>query len=166
LSKAFSSYAAFVVCHSEAMRSELARNAYTYIFSGPSPVASIATLMKGIEVNRERGGRLRAHVYRLTRNLVDGARSLGFEVENTGYFPIAGVVIGEIPRLIEACRILWDHGILITPGMFPAVPANRSLLRFSVTAANTEAEVVRALGALEEIRARLFEGRKSCCTGC
>jgi len=162
LSKAFSSYAAFVVCHSEAMKAQLATNAFTYSFSGPSPVASIASVISGIRINREKGDRLRAHLYRLTRQLVDGARKLGFEVENTGYFPIAGVMIGETPQMTEACRILWDHGILITPAMYPAVPVNRSLLRFSVTAANTEQEVGHALRALEEIRKRLFPGEKSC----
>ncbi len=77
-------------------------------------------------------------------------------MENEGYFPIAGVVIGDISRMIRACKILWDFGILITPAIYPAVPLNRNLLRFSMTAVNTPEEVDRALAGLEAVRRQVF----------
>ena len=88
----------------------------------------------------------------MTRRLIDAARALEFDVDNAGDFPIVGVVMGDWDRMITGCRTLWDHDILITPATFPAVPANRNLVRFSITSANTETEIDRAIEALKAIR--------------
>lgn len=153
LSKSFSSYGAFVVCHDEAMKQRL-RRASTFIFSGPSPVASLASAIAGLQVNQREGEAFRSTLYKLVRQLVDGAKTLGFEVVNENYFPIVGVVIGTTPDVVTACKILWEYGILITPALFPIVPIGRGLLRFSITAANTEEEIARSLEALAAVRDR------------
>ncbi len=77
---------------------------------------------------------------------------MGFEVDNGGLFPIVGVVLGNFDDFVKACVLLWEHDILITPAMYPAVPMNRNLVRVSINAANTEAEVEHAIGALKAVR--------------
>lgn len=154
LSKAFSSFGAFVTCTDAQMKTMLS-TAWTAIFSGPSPVASLASAIAGLEVNLQEGEILRQHIYRLTQKLVISAREIGFEVDNQGYFPIVSVVVGPVEFAITACKILWKYGILITPGIFPAVPYNRSLLRFSITAANTDIEIDQVLVALRDIHTQL-----------
>lgn len=94
-------------------------------------------------------------IYRLTHRLVTAARAMGFEVDNGGFFPIVGVVIGSFDDLVKACTVLWAHDILITPAMYPAVPMNRNLVRFSITSANTDDEVEHAIRALEGVRETL-----------
>ena len=64
------------------------------------------------------------------------------------------VAIGSLEELVRACQLLWEHDILITPAMYPAVPLNRNLVRFSVTAENTEEEVDHAIAALKAVRKR------------
>jgi acyl transferase domain-containing protein/7-keto-8-aminopelargonate synthetase-like enzyme len=154
LSKSFSSFGAFVTCTDEAMKNRF-RSASTFIFSGPSPVASLASALAGIRLNTLEGDVWRKQVYQLTSRLVNESRKLGFEVVNENYFPIVGVVIGQTQQVIEACNILWEFGILITPAIFPIVPMDRGLLRFSITAANTEEEIDRALASLQAVRERL-----------
>jgi acyl-CoA synthetase (AMP-forming)/AMP-acid ligase II/7-keto-8-aminopelargonate synthetase-like enzyme/acyl carrier protein len=154
LSKAFSSYGAFISCENAEVKRMLS-TAWTAIFSGPSPVASLASAIAGLEVNSKEGEMFRKHVYHLTFKLVESARKIGFEVDGQGYFPIVSVVVGTVESAIEACKILWEHGILITPGIFPAVPYNRSILRFSITAANTEMEIDQVLVALRDIHTQL-----------
>src|SRR5262249_1083387 len=100
------------------------------------------------------GDDLRRRLLALTRRLADGARALGFELGNASDFPIVTVTIGRPADTAAACRTLWDHGVLITPALFPAVPLDRGGLRFSITAANPEAEVDGALEALAEVRER------------
>jgi 7-keto-8-aminopelargonate synthetase-like enzyme len=56
---------------------------------------------------------------------------------------------------VKACKLLWEHDILITPAMYPAVPMNRNLVRFSITAVNTEEEVEHAIRALQSVRDNL-----------
>jgi 7-keto-8-aminopelargonate synthetase-like enzyme len=92
----------------------------------------------------------------LTRELVGGARALGFAAENNEMFPLVSIGIGQVSDVIKACNVLWEQGILITPALFPAVPIDRSALRFTVTAANTEEQVRRALEALRMVRDELF----------
>jgi acyl-CoA synthetase (AMP-forming)/AMP-acid ligase II/7-keto-8-aminopelargonate synthetase-like enzyme/acyl carrier protein len=154
LSKAFSSFGAFVTC-TDAQMKRMLSTAWTAIFSGPSPVASLASAIAGLEVNLQEGEILRQHIYRLTQKLVLSAREIGFEVDNQGSFPIVSVVVGSVESAIAACKTLWKHGILITPGIFPAVPYNRSILRFSITAANTETEIDQVLAALKDIHTQL-----------
>ena len=150
LSKAFSSYGAFITCDGDTKL--LLQTSGPYVFSGPTSVASLATALAGIKLNQRDGDARRARIHRLTQRLTNAAHALEFEVDNDGDFPIVGVVMGNWDRMVAGCQTLWEHDILITPATFPAVPANRNLVRFSVTAANTEAEVDQAIGALRQIR--------------
>jgi 7-keto-8-aminopelargonate synthetase-like enzyme/acyl carrier protein len=154
LSKAFSSYAAFVSCSDEKQKAIL-QSSGPYVFSGPTSVASLASALAGLKLNRRDGDNRRRQIHRLTRRLVAEARRIGFEVDNDSDFPIVGVVIGDWDAMVRACNILWENDILITPATFPAVPMNRSLVRFSLTSANTDAELDQAIKALEAVFAAL-----------
>jgi myxalamid-type polyketide synthase MxaB len=148
LSKAFSSYAAFITCADERVKWDL-RAAGPFVFSGPTSVASLASALAGLRVNRCEGDHLRRDIHRMTGRLLSAAREIGFEVDNASGFPIVGVVMGTFDRMAAACQALWENDILITPAMYPAVPLNRSLARFSITAANTEADIDQAIRGLE-----------------
>jgi acyl transferase domain-containing protein/7-keto-8-aminopelargonate synthetase-like enzyme/acyl carrier protein len=154
LSKAFSSYAAFVTCRDQKMK-EMLQTSGPFVFSGPTAVACLATALAGLRLNQRIGDDRRRHVHRLTSRLVREAVSIGFEVDNDSDFPIVGVVMGGWDAIVTACRILWEHDILITPATFPAVPATRNLVRFSITAANTDAELDQAIVALHAVRGTL-----------
>jgi len=154
LSKSYSSFGAFITCTDEAIKNKF-KTASTFIFSGPSPVASLASAIAGLKLNQIEGEQWRQQVYRLTYKLVTESKGMGFEVVNENFFPIVGVVIGNTKQVIAACHILWEYGILITPAIFPIVPLDRGLLRFSITAANTEPEIDRALESLQAVRKQL-----------
>jgi 7-keto-8-aminopelargonate synthetase-like enzyme len=156
MSKAFSSMAAFVTCADEAERRRLSM-ASTSIFSGPCPTASLASALAGLRVSQGyEGAAIRRRLLNLTRRLVAGARASGFAVDNNELFPLVRVRIGAVSDVVKACNILWEHGILITPALFPAVPIDRGALRFTVTAANTEEQVWSAIEALGKVCARLW----------
>jgi acyl carrier protein len=152
MSKAFSSMAAFVSCTDEDEKRRLAM-ASTAVFSGPCPTASLASALAGLKISQDdEGSVIRRRLLGLTRQLVEGARALGFGVDNNGLFPLVTVRIGAVPEVIKACNVLWEHGILITPALFPAVPVDCGGLRFTLTAANTEEQVWRAIAALRNVR--------------
>ncbi|MDX1838501.1 hypothetical protein DIZ81_12190 [Legionella taurinensis] len=56
---------------------------------------------------------------------------------------------------VEAAKLAWEYQLLITPGIYPAVPLHRGGLRFSLTTLNTEQQVNQAIDALADIHARL-----------
>ena len=154
LSKAFSSYAAFVTCFDVDMRYRLEASG-PYVFSGPTCTASLASALAGLRVNAREGDDARRRIWALTNRFLNGVRALGFELDNAAGFPVIGVVVGTAEQLVAACQTLWAHNILITPAMYPAVAMNRSLIRFSITAANTEGEIDGALRALAAVRQQL-----------
>ncbi len=155
MSKAFSSMVAFVTCAHEAEKRRLSM-ASTSIFSGPCPTGSLASALAGLRISQDyEGSAIRRRLLNLTRRLVSGARASGFAVDNNELFPLVSVKIGAVSDVVKACNVLWEHGILITPALFPAVPIDRGALRFTVTAANTEEQVWSAIEALRKVHDRL-----------
>lgn len=154
LSKAFSSMGAFVTCRDPDERARF-EQASTAVFSGPVPVASLATALAGLAVNAERGDDLRSHLHRLTARAIDGARERGWPVDNPLAFPVINLVTGGVERTVAASKVMWEHGILFTPSVFPAAPLDRGGFRISFTAANTDDDVDRLLAALDAVTAAL-----------
>ena len=64
-SKAYSSLAAFIACPTP-LKEMLKTAAPPYLYSGPPPVASLATTLAGFEVNERRGDELRRALYQRT----------------------------------------------------------------------------------------------------
>src|SRR5829696_796054 len=75
-SKAYSSLLAFIACPPELKRL-LKVTAPPYLYSGPSPVASLASVLVGLQVNEARGDDLRAVLWARTRRLLDHLDKLG-----------------------------------------------------------------------------------------
>ncbi len=155
-SKAYSSLAAFVGC-SYKMRSFLQGFATPYDLSGPCPTASLATLLKGLEINEKRGGSYRSQLWELTQMALNGLRNLGFTVLNNTGFPIVYVVIGDNADLITTANILFRQGILVTVSPYPMVSIGQEGHRITLTAANTKSEVQQLLAAFAEVRNYLCE---------
>lgn len=152
LSKAFSSLAAFVTCRSPDER-EFFSTASTFVNSGPCPVASLSSAKAGLAISQsDEGDAIRRRVYDLSKRFVDGVRDIGLVVHNENYFPLISVEIGSIAAVTRASQMLWEDGVLITPAVYPNAPIKQSMLRFTLTAANTIDEVDAALASLEVIR--------------
>lgn len=67
------------------------------------------------------------------------------------YTPIRYVVLGDGHRTVAAARRLLDHGFLVNPVAFPAVPVRQGGLRISVTAAHQIADIDRLIDALTDV---------------
>ena len=139
-SKAYSSLLAFLALPT-AVKNELKVAAPTYLYSGPSPVASLATVQAGLDVNEKRGDELRAHLYRLTAKLLAHIRGLGVHTLNTDDTPIVEIPISPEHDLIEVSERLWAAGQYVTLAPYPGVPRTEIGFRIQLTAAHTEAQV-------------------------
>ncbi|MEW5740695.1 MAG: aminotransferase class I/II-fold pyridoxal phosphate-dependent enzyme [Myxococcota bacterium] len=143
-SKAYSSLAAGLACSRET-KSFLKAYATPYDLSGPCPTASLASLLSAMALNEKKGETARKKLLDLTRMAIKGLRELGFHVDNDNDFPILSVWVGDNERLIEASKILWDAGVLLTLGPYPMIPKGQEELRITLTSANTEQEVAEHL---------------------
>ena len=86
-SKAYSSLLAFVACPPE-IKNVLKIAAPPYLYSGPSPVASLATVLAGFQLNERRGDELRARVHGLSARALAALAELDVHTPNHSGFPI------------------------------------------------------------------------------
>jgi 8-amino-7-oxononanoate synthase len=152
-SKAYSSLLAFIVCPSPVKRL-LKITAPPYLYSGPSPVASLASTLLGLQVNASRGDELRAMLYGKTRRVLDHLDKLGAATLNTSSFPIIEVPLAEPDELDRVGALLFERGIYATLAFYPGVPRHEVGFRLQLTAANTGDQVAHLLVVLDELADR------------
>jgi 8-amino-7-oxononanoate synthase len=152
-SKAYSSLLAFVACPT-ATKNYLKVAAAPYIFSGPPPVASLATAQVGLRVNATHGDAVRARLHRLTQRLLTGLGSLGIGTLNRTGFPIVEIPLGEADDVDALGHFLFERGVLVTLVPHPVVPRDETGFRLQVTAANTDEEITGLLATLAEVADR------------
>jgi len=151
-SKAYSSLLAFIACPTD-VKQMLKVAAPPYLYSGPSPIASLATVLAGLDVNERRGDALRSRLHALTARVLDCLRILGISTPNRSGLPIIEIPLRDHERIAEVGQYLFDHGVYVTLAAYPLVPKAEVGFRIQLTAANTEAEVdmlIAALGGLTE----------------
>ena len=150
LSKSYSSLAAFLTCPPELKRL-LKTAAPPYLYSGPSPVASLATTLAGLDVNERRGDEIRTGLWRKTATVLECLDRLGAHTPNRSGFPIIEVPLARHEDIDAVGKFLFDRGIYVTLAAYPLVPRSEVGFRIQVTAANTQAEIeqlVETLGKL------------------
>lgn len=152
-SKSYSSLLAFIACPT-AVKDLLKVAAPPYLYSGPSPVASLATVLAGFDVNERRGDALRAEVRRLTARTLDGLTRLGVRTPNRSGLPIVEIPLRDHEQIDFVGRFLFEHGVYVTLAAYPLVPKDEVGFRVQLTAANTDAEVDTLLDALEQLAGR------------
>ena len=125
-----------------------------YLYSGPSPVASLATVLEGLRVNAERGEELRGKLHHLTWRVLDRLSELGVYTPNESGFPIVEVPLADPDSVDEVGDLLFDRGIYVTMAVYPLVPRNEVGFRLQLTSANTDAQVDHLCDVLGEVAER------------
>jgi 8-amino-7-oxononanoate synthase len=152
-SKAYSSLLAFIACPT-ALKQVLKTAAPPYLYSGPSPVASLATVIEGLRVNDVRGDQLRANLHRLTHRVLRRLDELGVATPNQSGFPIIEIPLADADSVDEVGNLLFDRGIYVTMAVYPLVPREEVGFRLQLTAANTDEQVDHLCDVLGEVAAR------------
>ncbi len=161
-SKAYSSLLAFLALPTK-MKDVLKVAAPPYLYSGPSPVASLATTMVGLEVNDKRGDRYRADIYRMTKRVLGRLHELNIYTPNRSGYPLIEVPLANHEDIDVVGRYLFDRGLYVTMAAYPLVPKDEVGFRVQVTAANAEDEIdllCEVLGELDERFRLQHEGHR------
>jgi 8-amino-7-oxononanoate synthase len=152
-SKSYSSLAAFIACPTELKRL-LKTAAPPYLYSGPSPVASLATVLAGFDVNDQRGDALRTDLLRKTSQVLACLDRLGLHTPNNSGLPLIEIPLARHEDIDEVGRFLFAEGIYVTLAAYPLVPKSEVGFRIQLTAANTQAEVDQLVDVLGKVAAR------------
>ena len=151
-SKSYSSLLAFLALPTP-LKDLLKVAAPTYLFSGPSPYASLASVQTGFRVNAERGDQLRADLYRMTKRVLDHVRGLGVMTLNHRDTPIIELPIAPDESLVDVSHALWDRGQFVTLAPYPGVPKDKVGFRIQMTAAHTDEEVDLLIDCISDFAA-------------
>jgi len=153
MSKAYSSMVAFLALPTR-LKDALKVLAPPYLYSGPSPVASLATAITGLDVNRARGDDVRLGLWRLTHRLLDGLDELGIATPNRSGLPIVEIALADHSEIDEVGRYLFEHGQYATMAAYPLVPEHEVGFRLQTTASHSEEQVDELLAVLANLKDR------------
>jgi 8-amino-7-oxononanoate synthase len=151
-SKAYSSFLAFLALPTW-LKNHLKVSAPPYLYSGPAPTASLATVMAGMNVNEKRGDAIRADLYRKSMKILDHVRGLGVHTPNTGNTPVIELALADGEDIDAVGKLLWQRGIYVTLAAYPLVPRHEVGFRAQVTAANTDEEIDELNVVITELNA-------------
>ena len=149
-SKAYSSMLAFVAC-TTAVKEHLKVAAPPYLYSGPVPTASLATVLAGLQVNDVRGEVLRGELYRKTKRVLDHLDDMDVRTPNQSGYPLVQIPLADGDDLPDVAQRLLERGIYVTLAPYPGVPKDEVGFRIQMTAAHTDEQVDGLLRTLTEL---------------
>ena len=152
-SKSYSSLLSFLALPTR-LKDVLKVAAPPYLFSGPSPTASLATTLAGLAVNERRGDLVRYEIFRRTKRVLDRLRELDIYTPNRSGYPLIEIPLARHEDIDVVGRYLFDRGIYVTMAAYPLVPKDEVGFRIQVTAANGDDEIDLLCQVLGEISYR------------
>ena len=126
-SKSYSSLLSFLALPTR-LKDVLKVAAPPYLYSGPSPIASLATTLVGLEVNDKRGDLARNEMHRKTHQVLRCLDELGIYTPNQSGYPVIEVPLARHEDIDAVGRFLFDRGIYVTHGRVPPGAEGRSRL--------------------------------------
>lgn len=147
-SKSFASLGGFlvapeVVCH------YIKHFSRPLIFTASMTPASAGAAMAALQIIINEPER-RTHLLSIAQRFREGLKALGFTVYD-GITPVIPVFVGDMEKTFLACKMLFENGVYVNPVVAPAVPPDATMIRTSLTATHTEAQIDRAIAAFAKV---------------
>ena len=120
-----------------------------YMFTASLPPAIVASTLKALE-KAEKETDLRRQLMANSERLFDGLNAMGYTTGERAS-PIVAVVMPDLPVALSMWNALLNNGVYLNLALPPATPNNRPLLRSSVSAAHTLAQIDQVLAVFEAV---------------
>jgi 8-amino-7-oxononanoate synthase len=132
-----------------------------YMFTAslpPAIVGSVLAALARISSDESLGARVRSNSNRLYSGLAQAGFELGPEPN-----PIVALMLPDRESAVQFWNRLLDRGVYTNLALPPATPGSVSMLRCSVSAAHTEAQIDRAITTMVAVgrELRVFDSRAS-----
>ncbi len=151
-SKSLASIGGFIA-GSEDIIHFIKHSARSLIFSASPPPASVAAVSAAVDIIENEPERI-ARLWDNTRKMLDGFRSLGFQV-GPSETPIIPIMVGDGETAFKMAMMLQEEGIFTNVAVSPAVPDGKALIRTSYMATHTDEQLDRVLSAFEKVGKKL-----------
>jgi 7-keto-8-aminopelargonate synthetase-like enzyme len=137
------------IAGSRAVIEWIKHHARTLIFSASPPPASVAAVLKALEILVREPER-RHQLWENTHYMKQELGTLGFDTGDSAS-PVIPVVVGEDMAAFRMTLELQRHGVFANPVVSPAVPPGRAMIRTSYMATHTREHLDHALDAMATV---------------
>jgi len=147
-SKSFASLGGFIAADAETI-DYLKHRARSLMFSAsmpPGSVASVIAALNIIESEPDRIEKLWDNTHYAMKLLTDE----GFDLGPTES-PILPIYVRDNDKTFMVTKLLQDNGVFVNPVVSPAVPSDSSLLRFSLMATHSFAQIDEAVDKIARV---------------
>jgi 8-amino-7-oxononanoate synthase len=151
-SKSLASLGGFVA-GDEVIIDYLKHKARSLIFSASMTPASVASVIAALDIIQSEPERIE-QLWANTRYAKQLLLEEGFELGPTES-PIIPVYVRDNHKTFILTKMLQEDGIFVNPVVSPAVPSDASLIRFSLMATHTFAQIEEAVEKLTKVAAHL-----------
>jgi 8-amino-7-oxononanoate synthase len=149
-SKSLASCGGFVAGPAEVL-DYLRRTCRPFQFTASGVPAALGAALCAVRLARSEEWRREA-VRARARQLREGLSGLGFELGPDSGGAIVAIHVGSDWDAARLWRALLDHGVYVNCAIPPAVQSGRALLRASVMATHSDADIAATLDAFEVVR--------------
>lgn len=147
-SKSLASVGGFIAADEDLIH-YLKHKSRALIFSASLPPASTASVLEAVKIMKEEPDRI-AKLWDNTNYMLSEFKAMGY---NTGdsCTPVIPLHVGTVEIAFAMWRHLGEQGVFINPVVPPAVPPNSCLIRCSLMATHTRAQIDEALDKFRTI---------------
>lgn len=131
----------------------LKHNSKPLIFSASMSPANAAAVLAALKVMISEPERIQ-RLWHNTKRMKEGLISLGFDL-GASETPILPVYVRDMIKTFQFCKRLEELGVFVNPVVTPGVPIGHELLRISLMATHTDAQIDFALEMLGKVAREL-----------
>jgi 8-amino-7-oxononanoate synthase len=141
-SKSFASLGGFIASDKDTIN-YIKHNSRSLIFSASMTPASAAAVLAALDIMKDEPERIQ-NLWDVTNHALNSFKSMGFDTGKSES-PIIPLFIRDDIKALKLTQILLGDGIFVNPVVSPAVPKEDCLIRFSLMATHTKAQVDEAV---------------------
>lgn len=151
-SKSLASLGGFVASNKDIIN-YLKHNARSMIFSASIPPSAAAAALAALEIIKSEPDRLEK-LWANTRYATETLKNLGFDVGKTET-PIIPIYIRDDMTTFKFTNRLFEEGVFVNPVVSPAVKSDSSLIRISLMATHSIAQIEEAIDKINKVAKEL-----------
>lgn len=121
----------------------LKHNARSLIFSASMTPASTATVLAALDIMAQEPERIK-NLWDLSYYALKGFKDIGFDI-GRAETPIIPLYIGDQTKVLMLTQMLLEEGVFINPVVAPAVSKDECMIRLSLMATHTKAQIDEGL---------------------
>ena len=151
-SKSLASLGGFVASNKDIIN-YLKHNARSMIFSASIPPSAAAAALAALEIIQTEPDRL-DNLWANTRYATETLKNLGFDIGKTET-PIIPIYIRDDMTTFKFTNRLFEEGVFVNPVVSPAVKSDSSLIRMSLMATHSIAQIEQAIDKINKVAKEL-----------